>query len=100
MTGSHRGRKSRRSGTKGDLKAALLMGVTPSPGQYDNFKAFEDRSKLRSFTIGQKFRPAKTSAHPGPANYDTRGGKFATQGGTGSNTGQQWSFGTQERNIN
>ena len=37
---------------------------------------------------------------PGPANYNTRSVSFATRGGTGSTTGQQWSFGTETRSIN
>ena len=87
VAGSARGSKYRRNNANA-TKTDLIMGLTPSPGQYDNFKAFEDRSKLRSYTIGQKFKPLKTQTQPGPANYDTRGVKYATQGGTGTNTGQ------------
>ena len=73
---------------------------TPSPGQYDNFKTFFDQGKLRKFTIGKKFAPAKKPKMPGPANYDTRQVLFATRGGSGNHSGQKWSFGTESRGIN
>ena len=60
---------------------------SPSPAHYDNFKAFFDRGKQRSFTIGRKFKKSDVNSGPGPAGYNTRGKTFSTNGGTGSSTG-------------
>jgi len=86
-----------RSGGAGLLHSSMVASNTvtsPSPGQYDNFKLFYDRSKQRCFTIGKKFQEPKGDARPGPANYDTRERRFATLGGAGTRSGHKYSFGT------
>jgi len=103
---------SRRKGRQGNFDigcsipqeeriSAMVGKNTPAPGNYDNFKTFFDRSKNRCFTIGKKLNlRSKAGELPGPANYDTRGNHFATQGGAGSSTGKYWTFGTEPRSIN
>ena len=69
VTKSH-SRKQRRGRRGTDWKVLHTLGPhysespdvfasmkSPAPGQYDNFKTCFDRSKLRSCTIGRKFKP-------------------------------------------
>lgn len=78
----------------------LVVKTTPSPGHYDNFKIFQDRSKMRSYSLGKKLQSIRSMKSPGPGNYEIRDNSFSTTGGAGSSTGQRWTFGTEKRKIN
>ena len=71
----------------------MVVKQTPSPGHYDNFQIFQDRSKMRSYSLGKKLNAVRSLNTPGPGNYETtRANSFSTRGGA--------KFGTEQRKIN